>query len=81
MHAGRRYEFATPEAKTAFEADPERYAPALGGRDVVLTTNGSEDAVGSLKHAGFYRERLYLFQTDESYKAFYENPQKFLVGE
>lgn len=80
-HAGRRYEFATPEAKAAFDADPERYAPALGGRDVVLTAGGAEEAVGSLRHAGFYRERLYLFQTEESYKEFYANPRRFVVGE
>lgn len=77
--AGRRYEFATPEAKAAFDADPEHYAPVLGGRDVVMTANGVEEAVGTLKHAGFYRERLYLFQTEESYKKFYENPRRFVV--
>lgn len=80
-YAGRRYEFATPEAKAAFDADPDRYAPVLGGRDVVLTAGGAEEAVGSLKHAGFYRERLYLFQTEESYKEFYANPRRFIVGE
>jgi len=77
--AGRRYEFATPEAKAAFDADPERYAPVLGGRDVVMTADGAEEAVGTLKHAGFYRERLYLFQNEESYKTFYENPRRFVV--
>jgi YHS domain-containing protein len=78
---GRRYEFATPEAKAAFEIDPTKYAPVLGGRDVVLTAAGAEEAIGTLKHAGFYRERLYLFQTEETCKTFYENPRRFLVNE
>lgn len=78
---GRRYEFATPEAKAAFDIDPERYAPVLGGRDVVLTSLGAEDAVGSLKYAGFYRERLYLFQAESTFHAFYDNPRRYAVGE
>jgi YHS domain-containing protein len=81
LHAGRRYEFATAEAKAEFDADPDRYAPALGGRDVVLTAHGAEDAVGSLKFAGYYHGRLYLFQSDETYRAFYENPKRYGVGE
>lgn len=78
---GRRYSFATPEAKAAFDADPEKYAPAFGGRDVVLTSAGAIEAVGSLKHAGFYRERLYLFQSEDTCKAFYDAPRRFALEE
>lgn len=81
LFGGCQFEFATTEAKAAFDASPERYAPVLGGRDVVLTATGAEEAIGSLKHAGFYRQRLYLFSTDESCKSFYENPRRFAVGE
>lgn len=76
---GRSYSFATPQAKAAFEADPEKYAPAFGGRDVVLTAAGAIEAVGSLKHAGFYRERLYLFQSEDTCKAFYNAPRRFAL--
>ncbi len=79
MHGGRRFEFATPDAKAAFDANPQMYAPVLGGRDVVLTASGADEAIGSLKHAGFFRERLYLFQSDESCRAFRENPRRFAV--
>jgi YHS domain-containing protein len=81
IYAGRRYEFATPEAKAAFDAAPAYYAPALGGRDVVLTADGSVEALGTLRYAGVYRERLYLFQSEETCKRFYENPVRFAVGE
>lgn len=80
-YEGRRYEFATPEAKAAFDADPGKYAPAFGGRDVVLTSAGATEAVGSLKHAGFYRERLYLFQTEDTCKAFHDAPRRFAIEE
>jgi hypothetical protein len=79
IFGGRRFEFATADAKAAFDAAPTRYAPVLGGCDVVLTASGAEDAVGSLKHAVFYRERLYLFQSDESCQAFRQNPRRFAV--
>jgi YHS domain-containing protein len=81
MHAGRRYEFATADAKAMFDANPDRYAPALGGRDVVLTAQGAEEAIGSLKFAGYYHGRLYLFQSDETYRAFYESPKRYGVGD
>ena len=80
-YEGRRYEFATGQARAAFESNPELYAPVLGGRDVVLTASGAEDAVGSLKHAGFYRQRLYLFQSDDTCETFYENPRRYVIGE
>jgi hypothetical protein len=74
---GCRFEFATPEAKSLFDTEPERYVPALGGRDSVLTAAGEQNAVGTLKHAGIYRERLFLFQTAETCRAFYVNPRAF----
>ena len=74
---GCRFEFATPDAKAQFDAEPEKYIPVLCGRDIVLTGTGQSDAVGSLKHAGIYRGRLFLFQTAETCRAFYLNPQQF----
>lgn len=74
---GCRFEFATPEAKSLFDTEPERYIPALGGRDSVLSAAGEHKAIGSLKHAGIYRERLFLFQTAETCRAFYVNPRAF----
>jgi len=74
---GCRFEFATRDAKALFDSEPEKYVPAHGGRDIVLTAAGEKDAIGSLKHAGIYRGRLFLFQTAETCRAFYVNPQGF----
>lgn len=80
VYLSKRYEFATPKAKAAFDADPARYAPALEGRDVVLTAAGVDDGVGTLRYAGFYRERLYLFQTADSRREFCKSPRRFAEG-
>lgn len=78
MFGGRRYEFATPKAKAAFDAEPLAYAPVLEGRDVVLTVGGVDEAVGTLRHAGFYRERLFLFQSAENLIEFSRDPRRFI---
>jgi hypothetical protein len=74
---GCRFEFATEDAKALFDAEPVKYIPALCGRDVVLTATGESDEIGSLKHSGIYRGRLFLFQTAETCRAFYVNPRDF----
>jgi YHS domain-containing protein len=77
MFGGRRYEFATPAAKSAFDADPLHYAPVLEGRDLVMMAAGMSDDVGTLRHAGFYRERLFLFQSAENLREFCRDPRRF----
>ena len=74
---GQRYRFASAEAQATFDANPKRYAPARSGMDVVLAAQGKPNQPGSLKYAGFYRNRLYLFQSQQTADAFTKNPAKF----
>ncbi len=71
------YTFSSAEAKTAFEADPSRYAPAAGGSDVVLLVNSGEEEQGMLDYALWYRDRLYLFRSRETMAMFNKDPQRF----
>ena len=71
------YTFATLEAKAAFEAEPSRYAPAIGGSDVVLLVNSGEEQVGLLDYALWHRDRLYLFRSRETMRQFAQDPQRF----
>jgi len=71
------YAFSSLEARTAFEADPSRYAPAAGGSDVVLLVNGGEEQPGMLDYALWYRDRLYLFRSRETMAEFNNDPQRF----
>jgi YHS domain-containing protein len=78
---GKTYTFSSIEAKEAFEDDPEKYAPAGDGKDVVRLAGGEEDIEGSLEHAAWYRGKLYLFSSAASRREFVEAPAKFNVKE
>lgn len=71
------YYFSSPEAKSAFEANPTRYAPAAGGSDIVLLVNTSEEEPGSLDFSLWYRDRLYLFRSRETRRIFADNPTQY----
>ncbi len=71
------YSFSSAAAKTAFEADPSRYAPAAGGSDVVLLVNSGEEQPGMLDYALWYRDRLYLFRSRETMAMFNQDPLRF----
>lgn len=71
------YRFSSAAAKSAFEANPARYAPAAGGSDVVLLVNTGEELEGSLDFCLWYRDRLYMFKSRETQQIFSRDPQKF----
>jgi YHS domain-containing protein len=78
-YAGQSYQFATAEAKAEFDAAPDRFVPAKGGRDVVQASAASEAEEGSLDHAVWYRGKLYLFATPATREQFVVEPAKFAV--
>ncbi|QDT17891.1 hypothetical protein [Alienimonas californiensis] len=77
---GVDYRFASAAARDKFVADPARYAPAAGGRDLVIASTGWGETVGSLAHAAWYKGRLYLFASRESMRRFVANPRDYLDG-
>ncbi len=70
----KAYYFSTSEAKAAFDDNPKKYAPASDGSDVTLMALTGEVLEGSLDHAVWYKDRLYLFSTDENLKTFMAAP-------
>ncbi len=71
------YYFSSHEAKSEFEANPARYAPAGGGNDVVLLVNTGEEAPGSLDFSLWYRDRLYMFRSRETQAMFSKDPKRY----
>ncbi len=71
------YNFSSPEAKSAFDANPARYAPAGGGSDVVLLVNTNEEVAGILDFSLWYNDRLYMFRSQETQAIFSQDPQKY----
>lgn len=80
-YGGRTYFFSSAEAKAAFDDNPTRYAPAAHGIDVMLAAITGEIHEGSLDHAVWYKDRLYLFETAENLKTFMALPSAMDVAE
>lgn len=87
-HGGWRYHFATAGAKASFDADPEYYAPAFGGKDIVLAREtiqqasaegvGTSERMGTLDHAVWFRDELYVFASNQTKVAFKTQPSKYV---
>lgn len=79
VHKGTTYSFSSRRAKALFDKNPQKYSPAASGRDVVKLGTYSESVEGSLDHAVWFRDRLYLFSDAESLRKFTGQPKRFAV--
>ena len=77
-YRAQEYQFSSPAAIARFKADPRRYVPAAGGTDVVAARAGRVAAPGSLDFACWYRDRLYMFASQEHKDEFRANPRAFV---
>lgn len=68
------YTFSSEEALEAFLNDPEKYAPARHGNDVIHFSLTGEEVEGSLDFAVWYKGRLYLFTSAETMETFVAAP-------
>ena len=78
VYHGKTYWFSSAEAKEAFLAAPEAYAPANGGIDLVHFSQTGEKTDGSLDHAVWFRGQLYLFSSDANKEEFKSAPRDHL---
>jgi len=77
---GRTYYFSSAEAKSAFDANPQQYAPMSGGQDVVMLKE-KVTKEGSLDHAVWFKDRLYLFTSQKTLEQFVATPKEFAISE
>ena len=75
-HRGLLYFFAGPEEQRRFFADPDRYAPAVSGSDIVLATAG-QVVPGRREFGVYYGGRVYLFSSEATRAKFEENPAPY----
>ncbi|NLX96505.1 MAG: hypothetical protein GXY83_10050 [Rhodopirellula sp.] len=78
IHEGRTYLFAGPEEQSRFYADPNRYAPAYCGSDVVLAVEQGQEVAGRREHGAWFDGRVYLFSSEASYSRFSSDPYRYL---
>ncbi|MBI1310493.1 hypothetical protein GC176_04230 [bacterium] len=77
---GRTYNFSSAEALKKFQAAPELYAPAKAGIDVVAAQDEFE-IEGTLDHAVWYRNRLFLFSSQQTLDQFSIAPSVYVTEE
>jgi Flp pilus assembly protein TadD/YHS domain-containing protein len=79
VYQGQSYQFASSDAAERFQMEPNRYVPAAGGLDVVAVLRGSDVIPGSLDYAVWYRDRLYMFSSQQHKNEFRASPRKFVI--
>ena len=78
IHDGRTYLFAGPEERSRFLANPARYAPVQRGDDIVKLKDEGKHVAGSRMHGAWFRGKVYLFVSEDSYQQFDKNPFRFV---
>ncbi len=80
IHEGRTYLFAGPEERDRFDADPQRYAPALSGCDVVLAVEQGKLTPGKREFGAWFEGRVYLFSSQQTLQQFDRDPQRYITA-
>jgi len=70
IHRRRTYQFVDAAAQAKFFADPDRFAPVLSGYDPVVFAETGQLVKGYRKHGLFFRDKIYLFTSEESLEQF-----------
>jgi YHS domain-containing protein len=78
IHRERTYLFAGPEEKQRFFADPDRYAPAAAGNDVVLAAEQGQAVPGMRQHGVYFSNHVYLFASEATLDKFAKNPNVYI---
>lgn len=77
VYDGREYRFPDAKAKAAFDADPAKFVPALGGDCVVCLDHKGERVPGDVKFSARHKGRIYLFPAEGPKQEFMAAPEKF----
>ena len=81
VYRDRTYTFSSEDALRKFRENPGKYAPVLGGLDVVRLHATGHRVDGVLDHAAWYAGRLYLFSSADTLAIFTASPKSYPVAE
>ncbi len=77
---GKEYYFASAKSKAKFAENPAKYLPAAGGADVVVLTHTNQAVPGTLEYSLWFRERFFMFSSNEARQTFIRNPQQYFAA-
>ena len=82
---GLRYLFLSEEEKVVFDANPEKYALAFGGLDVVATygiegpIEGVKKVYGSGHNTHRFEDQTFHFANQENFRRFTRNAEQYVL--
>ncbi len=76
---GVTYQFAGADELQSFLGEPQRYAPAYRGIDVVRLVDEQKEIPGKRKFGLSLEGRIYLFDSEKSLAAFQSAPAKYIA--
>jgi YHS domain-containing protein len=80
VHQGWIYRLSGAEQRQQFLADPDRFAPANSGSDVVLLAEKNRVVPGRTAHCAIYGGRLYMFSSADTQTEFNRHPGRYVAG-
>ncbi len=76
-HRGHIIWFAGPDQKQRFIENPDRYWPVHDGLCIVSLVDRQQRVPGKLQHAAVFRDRIWLFSSQEDMTAFIADAARF----
>jgi len=76
---GVTYHFAGADELQSFLHEPQRFAPAYGGIDVVRLVDEQKEIPGKRKFGISLERRIYLFDSEKSLVAFQSAPARYIA--
>lgn len=77
IYDGKKYLFASQADLQLFQGTPSRFAPVNSGNDPVRLADEKRKSPGFRSNGVMYHSRIYLFDSEETLKAFSDNPAKY----
>ena len=79
VHNGGIYRLSGAEQRQQFLADPDRFAPANSGNDIVLSVTNNRSVPGQTAYCAIYDNRLYMFSSEATQAKFNRNPERYVT--
>jgi YHS domain-containing protein len=77
VYDGHTYYFPDAALKAKFAANPQQYAPVMGGDCVICYAKMGERLPGNIRYGAYHGDRLYLFASAQQKQAFAANPAAY----
>ncbi|MBA2114932.1 thioredoxin family protein [Bremerella alba] len=77
QHQGQVYLFSSQNEQQKFLANPNQFSPVMSGIDPVAYLGKGQVVPGDRRFGLTYRGTLYLFSSEESLQAFWNDPQRY----